>query len=618
MKANFVVSMHRKMWLPEAKRLFLTDRYLHHILEKQGELGSYDEIQVAQPFRETRQEFIRDHEYVDARLRKYTPILATRLDRIHGTSHGEWFWRKCISLSLLRHITLCFYTFQTCEKYLRPEQHDSRILSENSYYTPRDFIEHYPFFQVSDYAQEQLFSVYARLFHPGVFEEAEDRYQRPVTRIAPPGRTPGLTLRQIWQYLLSQSARFAPARIWRKILRMMKLAPPLLLPLPPTVGIFGSYFRHDYFGKLFKQSQGKIRQLQLKQDFPTSVSLDFTKRAVLAETGPECDRFDQYLFETLRYAMPKAFVEDWNEIFGSYQEQFNSFKELRYAVCEDWIGNMYSSIALAVLHRQGVKHIYNEHNFLSRPFLGNSSKYLLPLVDVFATLGWFEPGIPNLLKAGSLFNWAEEAGAAKDIDILFVSSLPRIRPAEISACYGDSGARNVALYFDFNKTFFASLQEDTLKSMVYRAYPAEAAARLGGTYDEAHVMREVLARVKRVDDTDTPGRVLIQKSRLVIVNYLATTFLQALQADTPTVFFWNRSTRYTADGYESIFDDLIDAGICQTEPEAAAAFIEGIKAAPEKWWLTGTARQARQKFIDKHLGPPEALLNYLLACAETT
>jgi putative transferase (TIGR04331 family) len=595
MKTNFVVSMNRKMWLPGAKKLFLADAYLNHLLEKNGELVNFDEVEVAEPLRPTKQDFIRDHEYVDAKLKFYTPILAARLDQIHGTNHGEWFWRKSISLSLLRHVTFCYGTFQVCERYFRLEEHTCRILSEDSYHTPRDFNEHYPFFQISDYAQEQLFSVYARLFHPGIFEEVADQYIRPAQKTA------------IKPAFMGRISRLTPAWLWRKILSLRS----------PTVGIFGAYFKSEYLEQLIIKSWGKIHPILLKSNFPTTESIDLAKRAALAAPNNECDRFDQFFFETLRYAMPKAFVEDWSDIADYYRDYFKRYKKLRYVTCENWIGNMYSAIALAVLHLQGVKHIYNEHNFLSRPFLGNSSKYLLPLVDTFATLGWFEPGIPNLLKAGSLFGWSEQKSAAKDCDILFISSLPRVRPAEISACYGDSGAKNVAQYFDFNKKFLTSLKNDTLKSLVYRGYPAAAVARLGGAYDEAYVLRNELDRVGRVDVSNTPGRILIQRARLIIVNYISTSLLQALLADIPTVFFWNRSTRYTEESYEKIFDGLIDAGICQTEPVSAATFIEKIKSSPEAWWHSAKVRQARQIFIEKFLGPPEALMDYLLECAKS-
>jgi len=62
---------------------------------------------------------------------------------------------------------------------------------------------------------------------------------------------------------------------------------------------------------------------------------------------------------------------------------------------------------------------------------------------------------------------------------------------------------------------------------------------------------------------------------------------------------------------------LIDAEVCQTDPDAAAIFIEKIKNSPEEWFRTKKVQQARQEFLDKYLGPPEALMGYLLKCAKS-
>lgn len=613
MKENFIVSMHRKLWVAESKRLFLVDSYLHHLLEKDGSLLDYDAVRIAEPIRSSKQDLIRDHDYVDAKLRKYTPILASRLDRIHGTSYGEWFWSKCFSLSLLRHVTFCYGMFKSCERDFQMSEHCCRVLSERSYYTPIDFNEHYRFFKSEDHAQEQLFSVYIRLFYPSLFEEVDDNFSSSLRRLVAAPLVKLRLIDRLFKFPLNRAFESIKAKLFKFSLK--KVLRRLLLMRNPTIGVFGSYFKLEYSDQLLFKSLGKIRFITFRSDFPRSESVDLAKRDVLSEADNASDRFDQYFFGTLRYAMPNAFVEDWDVIAGYYQEHFKTYKNIRYVTCEDWIGNMYSSIALAVLHQQGVKHIYNEHNFLSRPFIGNSSKYLFPLVDVFATLGWFESGIPNLIKAGSLFKWMEEQEVEKEYKILFMASLPQARAPEISACYGDAGPANVARYFNFNKSFFAALGGDTLSQILYRAYPAEVVAHWGGAYDEAYVMRDVLPRFRGVDDSSTPGSVLIQKSRLIIVSYLATAFLQALLADIPTVFFWNKSTRYLEDAYAEIFDDLIEAEICQTDPVAAAVFIDKIKDTPELWWFSEPVRQARQKFIDKYLGPPEALIDYLLECA---
>jgi len=67
------------------------------------------------------------------------PVLVERLNEIHGTRLEPRFWRKAVSLSLLRHVTFCYDMFQVCRAHLRVQEHDCRILGERSFFVPDDF-----------------------------------------------------------------------------------------------------------------------------------------------------------------------------------------------------------------------------------------------------------------------------------------------------------------------------------------------------------------------------------------------------------------------------------------------------------------------------------------------
>jgi putative transferase (TIGR04331 family) len=212
MKANFLVSAHPQARISGARRLFVTDPYVTHILEKDGELPRYEEVGTAPAIRTTREAFLRDHEFVDRKFHQYVPIVSQRLSEVHGTRYDPKFWRKALSLALLRHITLCYDLFRYCETYLHPEQHDCHVLSERAHFIPRDFNEHRRFFEHSDFGQEQLFSIYCRLFHPGRFEEWDAQHEWPPG--PSPRHTPGPGLGH-WLALL-------PRRVARRQRRSTK------------------------------------------------------------------------------------------------------------------------------------------------------------------------------------------------------------------------------------------------------------------------------------------------------------------------------------------------------------------------------------------------------------
>ena len=62
----------------------------------------------------------------------------------------------------------------------------------------------------------------------------------------------------------------------------------------------------------------------------------------------------------------------------------------------------------------------------------------------------------------------------------------------------------------------------------------------------------------------------------------------------------------------SIYDGLIDSGICQTNPITAAKFINKIKDNPRLWWDSDPVKKNREAFLKENFGEPEILINHLI------
>ena len=310
------------------------------------------------------------------------------------------------------------------------------------------------------------------------------------------------------------------------------------------------------------------------------------------------------------------FVEDFPQVYTRLNLHFNRYSDLRWVVCEWWIGQTHSALALAVLQQRDIKHIYNEHNYLSHFFVGSNLKYLSPLVDEFVSLGWEESSIPNLIRGASLYPWIEKDDEnVKEHDILLVLGLPLTHVPEINAAYGDSGAYRALEYFDMNQRFLARLGEETLSKLYIRSYPLKL-TREWLTWDQSIALAPYLSKVKAYDeDSPISARSLVQRSRLVIVNYLSTAYLESIIADIPTVFIWNKDTYLLTENHAGFFDALIEAGICQTNPEEAADFVNRIIDKPEGWWHSSEVQKGRESFLKANIGDPEVMIQHLLAKA---
>ena len=612
MKLNFVVSGYRDIWMPDARRLFTTNPFIVHTLERDERLSQYEDIQIAKVQRENRDEFQHDHDYVDLKYRKYMSFLVRRFDELHGTSYGGHFWEKALCLSILRHVTQCYDLFKTCEDNFDPTNHDCRILHQENYYIPNDFDEHRKFFQDTDLGREQLFSVYCGLFYSGRFGS----WKRPdyLYSLLPEATSLKQVMVVLWTRITSRKViRWIANRIRSSLLVAFRKFNICKL----QVGIMDCSFSHQNMDRLVCSSRGGIQSIPCPTLLASLSDLQWPQRKHLIRREPDFDRFDEFVFACLLHGMPKMYVEDFHQTYAHFNSSFNRYSTMRWVVCEWWISSARSSFATAVLSLRGVRHISVEHNYISHYFLGANLKYLAPLADEYVTLGWDDPSISNIVRGASLYPWVEsKIKGDKKHDILLLLTSPIAYMSEMSATYGgQDGAYGAMTYFDWTRRFLAGLGEKTLSKLYIRAYPLRA-SKQWLVWDTAFELRSFMDKVKFYDDEgSTSGRLLIQQSRLVVVNYFATSYLEAMISNTPTVFIWAKNCRHLAAKYMHVLDGLINVGICQVNPEEAAAFISQIKDCPEEWWNSAEVQKCREEFLRSCFGDPEFMIQYLLGKA---
>jgi len=90
----------------------------------------------------------------------------------------------------------------------------------------------------------------------------------------------------------------------------------------------------------------------------------------------------------------------------------------------------------------------------------------------------------------------------------------------------------------------------------------------------------------------------LNNSRLCIVTYNSTVFLETLCANFPTILFWDPNYWELRDSAQPFFDDLRRAGILFDDPESAIAKVNEIYSDPMSWWMSGNVQEARKKFCD--------------------
>jgi putative transferase (TIGR04331 family) len=93
---------------------------------------------------------------------------------------------------------------------------------------------------------------------------------------------------------------------------------------------------------------------------------------------------------------------------------------------------------------------------------------------------------------------------------------------------------------------------------------------------------------------------LMSDCRLYIATYNATTFLESLSNNIPTIAFWNPEHWELRDQAKLYFDKLQKAEILFSCPEKAAAKVEEVWDNVDNWWTNAEVQEARLQFCDQY------------------
>lgn len=101
----------------------------------------------------------------------------------------------------------------------------------------------------------------------------------------------------------------------------------------------------------------------------------------------------------------------------------------------------------------------------------------------------------------------------------------------------------------------------------------------------------------RLDDSSVSFTRRLAEARLVIVDFPATSFQEALAADAPCLLTWNPADFNFRDTARPFFDRLKTVGLLFDEPEQAAAQAARVYDDPGVWWNEPARREVRRDFV---------------------
>jgi putative transferase (TIGR04331 family) len=99
----------------------------------------------------------------------------------------------------------------------------------------------------------------------------------------------------------------------------------------------------------------------------------------------------------------------------------------------------------------------------------------------------------------------------------------------------------------------------------------------------------------------------LRLSRLAVIPYLDTPFIESIVIGTPTVGLWNPAHWALRDDVEPLFERLREVGIVHADARAAAVHIDDVYDDVERWWRRADVTRARAEFIERFAVPGDWL-----------
>jgi putative transferase (TIGR04331 family) len=566
------------------------------------------EIRVLPVEAETREQFALDAQFERARYEKYIPLLSSKLCSIHKMEKPDIFWERIMGFTLLAHISNCRRIFRAGQLI---SSNITSIIStdlteSNLKNIPANEKEHREFFQYRDGGDEQLMYVHAKTFNNKVSTDL--------------GRLLGSS--ELGEVLLDPSfssersiiSRFVSAWRNRALVIRELIVRTIQKFVEPNVIALDVFWTHKNAQRIQLSSRGRLQRQDLSLKLsPKEVMLDWEARKFLSTSTKDADDFDKFFFASLNSAAPLT----WLEIFPDrlvyvrfFLEKFHKLTHLiNETLSEDCL------LMMAEASERNATIVHSEHNYLQQQFFGNIVWYIERKVDKYLSMGWGSPKSKKIIPAGSYFNWINgQPDIESTIPILYITDFGMVKPPHTSAGYGESGSPNVRRFIKQKEIFFNSLSSVTKKQIYYRDYPKERRSAL-----RVHLLDEKFCDeyFDQFGTVDTDGKnsitLLLNRCRILVVDYLSTSWLQGLIAGIPMIVLFNRDSYYLDDDHLDFFDDLITAGIFQTDPAAAANFLTSTMDNVDAWWKSSPVQVARQKFLDENFGTPVNLERKLLS-----
>ena len=505
------------------------------------------------------------HEFVDL-YEKILVDLYLELNKIHGVDYSSRYWRILIGpwLANFMQIVLDRYTMLQ----LAFKDHQSyellAIAREKFSYVPNDMAEFMQVLATDDWNE----SIYVQLIESCWPHQVKINWVKR-TKKSPP---------------YSLKPRSLKIYIKNKILPISNR----VLSKEDDVFFIESYLPLKTLFKLQLQlgqrpTVWKSQSVPVFEVNPEQRNWDIEKESVVG--------FEKVIREIIPNNIPTVYLEGYPNLCKKIKKLYWPKNPKSIFTSNSLHSDDIFKAWAAIKTKDGSRLIIGQHGgHYGTGLFSTIEDHEIKIADSFLSWGWSDKEKKNIKPVGNI----KCLGSNVDYDprggaLMVEMTLPRYSYHMMSIPI----ASQCLEYLDDQKIFLSSLPLKLRKQVTLRL------SRTDYGWNQTERWKESMPEVQ-LDKGLKDIKLGIRKSRLYISTYNATTFLESMTWNIPTIIFWNKKHWELNDQAKTYFELLEKAGIFHTTPQSAAKKMIHIWDDVDSWWHSSEIQKVRKIFINQY------------------
>ncbi len=340
------------------------------------------------------------------------------------------------------------------------------------------------------------------------------------------------------------------------------------------------------------QLQFKLGQFPKKwysKAYSTNKKPDNRRRQWRVETGVNNDIFSKIACQIIPKHIPIVYLEGYRELVKKSSEL--AWPKKPKAI---FTSNAYSSDDLfkcwaAEKTDNGTALVIGQHggNFGMTPFASHE-EHQVKISDKWLSWGWKDPVINKIVPIG---NFKASTYMARNKTNKTALMVTMTMPRYSYYLYAVPIAGQWIKYFECQKKFLKTLPNELSKKILLRIYHQDYG------WDQLSRWNDNVPNI-RIDYGSKKFDKMLSSSRIFIGTYNATTYLETLALNIPTIVFWDREYWELKDEVKPYFILLKEVKIFHDTPEQAAKHLASIWDDIDLWWMSEEVQKARKDFCN--------------------